>query len=287
MPDLVDPVADIDDHRVADYRNVSDGDLLRRRQLFVAEGRLLVRRLLETSLRVCSVLATPVAHESLADVLAARADSIPVYVAPQAVLNAIAGLNFHRGCLALGERHTTLTPVDLCERAGATRLIILDAIGNSDNVGGIFRNAAAFGADGVLVGPGCCDPLYRKALRTSMGAALTVPFATFVRWNAVIEALRRHRWIVAGLTPAPAALDITTYEADPQRPRRLAITLGSEGDGLSGSARQAADVLLRIPTAPAVDSLNVASAAGIALHSLRPRPAPVTVVVPDVEDYVE
>ncbi len=274
MPDLVEPVADVDDPRVADYRDVSDGDLMRRHRLFVAEGRLLVRRLLETSLRVCSVLATQVAHESLADVLAARADPIPVYVAPQAVLNAIAGFNFHRGCLAIGERHTTLTPVELCERAAATRLIILDAIGNSDNVGGIFRNAAAFGADGVLVGPGCCDPLYRKALRTSVGAALTVPFATFGRWNAVVEALRRYQWIVAGLTPDPDALDITTYEAVPQRPRRLAITLGAESDGLSGSARQAADVLLRIPTAPAVDSLNVASAAGIALHSLRPRPEP-------------
>ena len=130
---------------------------------------------------------------------------------------------------------------------------------------GVFRNARAFGADGVLLGPGCADPLYRRALRVSMGAALETPFASVADWTVSIARLRAAGFRVAAFTPDRDALDVAACAPPP----RLVLLFGAEGDGLADTTRAACDIQLRIAMAAGIDSLNVATAAGIALHRLR------------------
>jgi tRNA G18 (ribose-2'-O)-methylase SpoU len=180
-------------------------------------------------------------------------------------MNGITGFNIHRGCLAIGERPGPRHPQDVIR--DTTRLVVLERIANADNVGGIFRNAAAFAADAVLLGPGCTDPLYRKAIRTSMGAALTVPFAVATEWPALLDDLRAAGVSVIGLTPASSAAPLQEC-AGQLRGRRAAVVVGHEGDGLSVAALTACDHHVRIPMAPRVDSLNVATAVALALYEL-------------------
>ena len=162
-----------DDSRLSDFTAVSDPELARTRGIFVAEGRLVVRRLLTaSSFRPRAVLVTPSAMEALEDALPARPD-VPVYIVPKDVMEGVAGFNIHRGCLATGERPARVDWRSCVARA--RRAVVLERVGDADNVGAIFRSAAAFGAGAVLIGPACADPLYRKAIRTSMGAALTLP----------------------------------------------------------------------------------------------------------------
>ena len=156
----VERVCDVDDPRLADYRDLRDGARRRRDRTFIAESRQVVRRLLGGSrFRARSVLATEAAAEDLRDVLA---DGLPVYVAPEETLERVVGFNFHRGCLAVGERSAEL-PLDAL--LDTRLLVVLEGVTNPDNVGGVFRNAMAFAAGGVLLAPGCSDPLYRKAIR--------------------------------------------------------------------------------------------------------------------------
>jgi tRNA G18 (ribose-2'-O)-methylase SpoU len=265
------PITDAGDPRIAEYHNLSDGDLLRAHDAFVAEGRLVVRRLLTQSwYRTRSVLVTPAARASLADVLT-EAD-VPVFVCSLDLLQQITGHDIHRGCLAIGNRPEARAPQTLLVSGFAEGrpendpFVVLEGIGNADNVGGIFRNAAAFGAAGVVLGPGCCDPLYRKAIRTSMGAALTVPFAFDASWPAFLADLRNAGWTIVALTPAADAQDLDAYRRE--RHARIAIVLGNEGSGLSASALGAADRRVRIPMRGGTDSLNVVVAAGITLHAL-------------------
>jgi tRNA G18 (ribose-2'-O)-methylase SpoU len=252
------------DELLADYRSVTDAELVARRGLFVAEGRLVVRRLLLDSPFVPeSVMVTETALGSIADAIAAR--PVPVYVVPQHVMNGVAGFAIHRGCLAVGRR----TPArDWREvAAGARVMVALERVGNADNVGAIFRTAAAFGAGAVLVGPACADPLYRKAIRTSMAAALTVPFAPMDPWPSSLCALRADGTTIVGLTPSPDAVPLGDV-ASSVRGRRVAIVVGHEGEGLTSGALAACDHRARIPMAPGSDSLNVAVAAAIALYEL-------------------
>lgn len=252
-----------DDPRIADYRSVSDADLLRERHAFIAEGRLVVRRLLTQSwYRTRSVLVTPAARDSLADALAS-ADA-PVYVGSLELLRAITGFNIHRGCLAVGERPAPVAPRALLTRGDP--IVVLEGVANADNVGGIFRSAAAFAAAGVVLGPGCCDPLYRKAIRTSMGAALTMPFARDEAWPSALGELRQAGWTVLAFTPDPQAADLDAIRGE--RHARVAVVLGGEGFGLSEAALALADRRVRIPMRGTTDSLNVAVAAGIALYAL-------------------
>jgi len=258
-------VDSLSDPRLDDYRNVPDPDLLRTRGIFVAEGRLVVRRLLEAPrFRTRSVLLTHAAHTQLADVLRRRPD-LPVYVVTQETMNEITGFNMHRGCLAIGERSPALWWADLAQ--GASLVIGIERVSNADNVGGIFRSAAAFGAEAVLLGPGCADPLYRKAIRTSMGAALRVPFALVPDWPADLARLGVMGFRLLALTPsdcAPPLREIVDAT-------RVALLVGHEGEGLSREALAAADVCARIPMAPGVDSLNASTAASIALYELASR----------------
>jgi tRNA G18 (ribose-2'-O)-methylase SpoU len=253
------------DERLADFRNIPDPDLLVRRGLFVAEGRLVVTRLLESGLQTRALLVTETALASLTESIGN--DGFPVYVATQAVMNSVAGFNFHRGCLAIGVRPSARDWRQVV--SGARRLIVLERVGNVDNIGAIFRNAAAFGVDGVLLQADCADPLYRKAIRTSMAASLTIPYAV-VPWPDALSELGEAGWATIAMTPtADAALlePIASTLAD----RPIAIVLGHEGDGLTDEACAACTHRARIAMADGVDSVNVATAAAIALYEISRR----------------
>jgi len=261
-------VEDPTDPRIAGFRDARDGDLRRRQGLFLAEGRLLVRRLLETRrFPVQSLLLTPPALDDLRDLLA-RDDSTPAYVASAETIRAIVGFKFHRGCLALGGRGEPVAPEALMGPVGPRTLLALEGVTDPDNVGAVFRNAAAFGTAGVLLSSRCADPLYRKAIRVSMGATLSLPFAQVPDWPATLAALRGADYRLVALCPGAEAEDIVQVAAQVPRRPRLALLLGAEGTGLSRATRAAADVEVRIPMAAGVDSLNVAAACGIALHRL-------------------
>lgn len=256
-------IRDPADPRIAAFRQARDGDLRRRDGLFLAEGRLLVRRLLESPrFQVHSVLLTEAALGDLREPLVAREPT--VLAASAETIRSIVGFKFHRGCLALGVRGAAKAPETLIEPGGPRTLLALEDVADPDNVGALFRNAAAFGAAGVLLSSGCADPLYRKALRVSMGATLSLPFARAADWPGTLGALRRAGYRLVALCPGAEAADI----ADVARAPRLALLLGSEGAGLGAATRAAVDIEVRIPMAPGTDSLNVAAASGIALHRL-------------------
>jgi tRNA G18 (ribose-2'-O)-methylase SpoU len=248
-----------DDPRLDGYRHLG-----RRPQdgAFVAEGRLLVQRLLGAPrFRVRSVLVTPAALDGLGTCLGAVAEPPPIYVAEPPTIDAVVGFDFHRGCLALGEPVTLPSLDALLAPEGRRLLVVLDEVTNPDNVGAVFRNAAAFGANGVVLSPGSGDPLYRKALRVSMGGALDVPFARVSSWPEALARLRAAGFTLVALTPdAPVTI------AELARPARVALVVGAEGAGLGRATREAADAAVAIPMS--TGSLNVATAAAIALYLL-------------------
>jgi len=250
----------LDDPRVASYRWIADPDQLSQRGVFVAEGRLVVRRLIELrQWPIESILVTTAAIDNLADVLPAT--TAPVFVVDQDVMNGIAGFNIHRGCLALVMRPATTT-LDRIAAGPLSRVLILEGVNNPDNVGGLFRTAAAFGIELVVLGPNCGDPLYRKAVRTSMAATLAVPFVKAPQWPGAIADLRADGFTVVALTPAMSAAPLE----DVRPIAKLALLVGAEGDGLTTDAMAASTLTARIPMTPAVDSLNVTTAASIAMY---------------------
>jgi len=263
---VIEALATIDDPRLAEYREMRDADLLRRRGLFVAEGRLVVERVMaDPQYRVRSVLLSDAAARALGGILARLDSAVPVYVCRAGDFLPLTGYNIHRGCLALVERPA---PVALESALADPRVIVaLEDVGNADNVGGIFRSAAAFGVDAVVLSAGSCDPLYRKAIRTSMAAALHVPFVRPDDWNGGLLAVRRQGFTVVALTPMEPADSLDAFAARPM-PSKIALLVGSEGQGLSSATLAAADLRVRIPISARVDSLNVAVAAGIALQRL-------------------
>ena len=257
------------DPRLADYRNIPDAELLRRRGIFVAEGRLVVRRLLSGNrFKARSVMITQSAHAALADVLRTQPD-VPVYVVPPSLMNDITGFNIHRGCLAVGERPTPRPWREIV--TGVRTVVLLERVANPDNVGGIFRNAAAFGADAVVLDDASADPLYRKAIRTSMGAALVMPFARVGSLPEMLSELRRDGFATVALTPGPSATSLSSVVSDACG-KPVVLTLGHEGEGLLEETLRACEFHARIPISSAVDSLNVASAAAIGLHEFTRRP---------------
>jgi tRNA G18 (ribose-2'-O)-methylase SpoU len=271
-------IDDAGDQRLADYRGVSDPDLAARRGLFIAEGRLVVRRLLAAGgFTTRSVLVTEPALVALADVLDARS-ALPVFVVPQSVMNGATGFNIHRGCLAIGERPAPARWEDVVGQIPNPKsqlpnpdsqlppvIVALERVANADNVGGVFRNVLAFGAGPVLLDPVSTDPLYRKAIRTSMGASLSVPFARAEPWPAALRALRGMGYAVVAMTPASGAAPLREV-VEATAGRNAAIVLGHEGEGLTPAALDVCEYRARIPIRAAVDSLNVASAAAIALY---------------------
>ncbi len=261
-----------DDPRIAAYRQVREAHLASRSGLFLAEGREIVRTLLTGSLyRAQSVLVTPVALESIADALAQVHGDLPVYIAEQHLMNQIVGFDIHRGCLAAGERpSTTAMETLLAALPPRATVLALESLTNHDNVGAIFRNAVAFGVAGVVLSADCCDPLYRKAIRVSMGGALRVPFARATgRFAEVVADLKAAGFTTVALTPGGDVEARAMARRLAGSPRR-ALLLGAEGPGLTPDVMTAADLGVRIDMAPGVDSLNVATAAAIALHHLSP-----------------
>jgi tRNA G18 (ribose-2'-O)-methylase SpoU len=257
-------VASADDPRLDGYRRVGDPSWLKDHHLFVAEGRLVVDRLLGLdTFSIQSILVDRAAHDAMLERLSS-ADT-DVYVCSDDTLAGITGFNFHRGCLALAVRPAPTAPDALLS---AERLLALEGVGNPDNIGGLFRVAAAFGVGGLLLSPTTGDPLYRKAIRTSMGAALRLPYARLDDWPAALGRFRAHGFRIVALTPDRAAAPLSTFARELDGWNRLIVLVGSEGPGLDEGTLAGADARVRIPIDPAVDSLNVVVAAGIALHRL-------------------
>lgn len=257
-------IDDPDDPRIAAYRDIRERDLVGREGLFIAEGQVVLRSLVQSRWhRPLSLLIADKRIESLRPLFERLPEETPIYAASQAVLDSIAGFPLHRGILALGRRGEPLSIDDVLGACGPRALVVgLMGIANHDNMGGLFRNAAAFGAEAVILGAGCCDPLYRKAIRVSVGAALTVPFATLESDVDPVSAFESRGFDVVSLTPAGAV-----KLSELVRPPRVAALFGAEGPGLP------AEILARtrsvsIPMSAGFDSLNVATTSGIVLHHL-------------------
>ena len=254
----------IDDPRVASYRNLRDRTL-RGESLFVTEGRLLALRLLESRYRVESLLVGEHFSEEFAQIAAGR---VPLYVAPTGLLQQIAGFRFHRGVLAAGRRDEPKSLQQLLSgktAADAIRLAVCPAPIQPDNMGLIFRAAAGFGIDGLLLGSQSCDPFARRCLRLSMGGVLSVPFARSEDVAADLDALE-NRWNV---TRVGAVLDPRAEPlGDFAWPRRAALLLGNELEGLDARTLAACDHRVTIPMHPDTDSLNVGVAAGIFVYEM-------------------
>jgi len=259
-------IDDAEDARVADYRALTHPGRGERRDVFVVESLHAVRLLLASRFRTRSLLLATSAADGLRPELARLVGEVPVYVASHATLREITAFHFHGGHLAVGERAPEPALADLLAPPGDRAVVVMARLANPDNVGGVLRNAAAFGAAAALLSPGCADPLYRRAIRVSMGTALVVPFATLADWPGGLAQLRAAGYTLVALTPRADAPDIASVTA-----RRVAVLVGHESDGLDARALAAADVRARIPMAPGVDSLNAAAASAVALHRLTSR----------------
>jgi tRNA G18 (ribose-2'-O)-methylase SpoU len=326
-------VDDPHDPRLAHYRDLA-GATRRRRPgddtVVMVEGRLAVERLVTSRYQTLSLLVDDHQVRTAARVVdAVRATGAPVYVAPRTVVAATAGFDLHRGVIAAARRPAPADGEDLVaravDRARAEHrpcvVVVLEGLNDHENLGALFRNAAALGADAVLLDPTCADPLYRRCIRVSVGHVLHVPFARLPHWPQALADLRRHGLVLAAMTPAgsapsapraatvadlprlattraatgatdPAAPTRPTDPTDPAAPTRptaathptegtgsppvhgpngpsgLALILGAEGPGLRRSTLAGADWAVSIPMADGIDSLNVATAAAIALHRL-------------------
>ncbi len=250
---LTDPA----DPRLDDYRDLKDRALRATGDSFIAESEPVVRKLIESGLPVRSILLTT---PHLAHLEAVLPPGVPVYVAPQAVLDGVAGFPVHRGCLAVGQR-----PVAPQVPPHARTVVVLEDLVDVDNVGAAIRNAAAFDADAVVLSPRSADPFYRKAIRVSMASVFFLPMVRCQLWPEDLRRLRHsHGLSIVGAVLHPQAVPLSSFVW----PEKVALLVGAEGPGLSAAARAACDHLVTIPMARAkADSLNVATATGIFLHA--------------------
>jgi tRNA G18 (ribose-2'-O)-methylase SpoU len=269
-------VDDPDDPALADYVNLRGPEFRRvwerRRGVFVAEGDKVVARVLATpSLTVRSVLVAADRAERILGRLpaAAVAGAVPVLVASQAVIDRVTGFNLHRGVLAAVDRPPGRHWRDVAA-AGGGRLLVIEGVNDQENLGSLFRSAAALGCGGLLLSPGTCDPWYRRTVRVSMGAVFDLPFAVASPWPGALQRLREAGWEVVALTPGAQAVDLGSVGHRLAAAADVAVLVGSEGAGLTPAAVDAASVTARIPMWRGVDSLNVAVAAGVALHLVGP-----------------
>ncbi len=256
------------DDRLGDYARLTDppfrvADEIRRGYFIVESVQPLRVALGAVSPnRVRSVLVTPDQRVALADILEPVCDR--VLVASSDVMREIVGFNLHRGALAAIDRPQPQCVETVIE--GARLVGIAEALNDHENLGSLFRNAAALGVDALLLDPTCADPLYRRSVRVSIGHVLTVPWTRVERWPDQLDSIRSAGFAIAALTPAADAIPIDEF-ADQQR-GAVALLLGAEGPGLSDAALASADIRVRVPMRRGVDSLNVATAAAIAFHRL-------------------
>jgi tRNA G18 (ribose-2'-O)-methylase SpoU len=254
----------LDDARLAGYRDLQDRRLGEASGCFIAESEVVVRKLLSAGLAVESLLLTAPRLASLEPALAAAPGEYPVFLVPQTVMDQLAGFHVHRGCLAIARR-----PDPPGIPANARLVVVLVDLVDVDNLGAIARNAAAFGADALVLSPRCADPFYRKAVRTSAGAVLSLPMVRVpaTRWPADLVALRDERgFALVGAVLAEDAVPLSTFAP----PARVALLLGAEGPGLDPAMQRLCDQRVTVPMAraPGVDSLNVATASAVFLYHL-------------------
>ncbi|AKU16847.1 TrmH family RNA methyltransferase [Luteipulveratus mongoliensis] len=269
MPVRID---DPSDERVRDYFALTDVALRRVLEpcegLYLAESEKVIRRAIGAGHRPRSFLMGERWLDDLSDLVEqAEADDVPVFVAEPEVIEEMTGFHLHRGALAAMHRPVMAEPCDLL--AGAHRVVILEDLVDHTNVGAVFRSAAALEVDAVLVTPRCADPLYRRSVRVSMGTVLQVPWTRIDPWPQGIEQLRDDGWVVAALALDDRSISLAELETQP--PDRLALVLGAEGDGLRPRTVAACDLVVRIPMAGGVDSLNVAAASAVAMWATRPK----------------
>ncbi|WP_159625471.1 MULTISPECIES: TrmH family RNA methyltransferase [Actinomyces] len=284
---MIVPVEHGDDDRLADYTRLTDVALRRRleteRGLYMAESTKVIARAVEAGHAPRSFLTAPRHLDEMAPLIAAAAGCqgdpeggpVPVYVAEEAVLESITGFHLHRGALAAMNR-PALTPVPRLLAAarggaGARRVAVLEDLVDHTNVGAAFRSAAALGMDAVLVTPRCADPLYRRAVRVSMGTVFQVPWTRIDPWPALAD-LHAAGFTVAAMALSEDSMSLDAFAASPacaSPGSRVALVLGTEGDGLRRRTVSACDAVVRIPMAAGVDSLNVAAAAAVAFWALR------------------
>lgn len=263
-------IDDPDDERVADYLRLTDMALRTRTEpaggLYLAESDKVIRRALAAGHRPRSMLLAPRWVTDLADLVGVvEAAGAPVYVADAPVIRALTGFHLHRGAIASIHRPAPRLLTDVL--ANARRVVVLEDIVDHTNVGAVFRSVAGLGMDAVLVTPRCADPLYRRSVRVSMGTVFQVPWTRTGPWPAAVADLQGAGFTVAALALEDDAITLDDLAADP--PRRLALVLGAEGDGLSPRTVAAADLVVRIPMRGGVDSLNVAAAGAVAAWALR------------------
>lgn len=240
----------------------------RRGDYFVVEGALAIERLLERpEWRVRTVAALPRVAERLGPALTERVerDGGDLVVTDEDTLRGVVGFDLHRGALASVDRRPPAPAAELVP--GASLLLAVEGVNDHENLGALYRNAAGFGVDAVLIDPGTADPFYRRSVRVSLGHVLAVPTGALAETPAGIEELRALGVTVVALTPS-ATVDLRDLERSALGPGPVAVLVGAEGPGLTRLALDAADHRVAIPMAPGTDSLNVATAAAIALHHL-------------------
>jgi tRNA G18 (ribose-2'-O)-methylase SpoU len=261
-------IEDPADPRLADYVGLTDMELRKRTEpeqgLFIAEGDKVIQRAVAAGHPMRSMLMSDKWLPLMAPVL--EATGAVAYVGTPALLEEVTGFHVHRGALAAMARKPLPDPAAVLD--GARRIVVLEGVNNHTNIGAIFRGAAALGMDAVLLAPDCADPLYRRSVRVSMGTVFAVPYAKLEPWPAALDLLAEHGYRRMALTPAPDAVDLRDLDLGPDE--KVALFLGSEGDGLSDAAFAACDLRVRIPMAAGVDSLNVAAAAAVACFALLP-----------------
>jgi len=259
--DITDPA----DARVDDFRHLNSvdrrPDLPTGKGLVIAEGVLVVQRMLASRFTPHAFLGTDRRLQELAADLAGVA--VPYYRASAEVMAEIVGFHLNRGVLAAARRPAELGVADVL--TGASTVAVLEGVNDHENLGSIFRNAAGLGVDAVVFGAGCADPLYRRAVRVSMGHALLVPFARAGSWPADLNIMRDNGFRLLAMTPSPQARTLSEV-IDELSDEKVAVLVGAEGPGLTETALRAADARVRIPMARGTDSLNVATAAALAFY---------------------
>jgi tRNA G18 (ribose-2'-O)-methylase SpoU len=262
--DVID-ITDPGDPRVDDFRDLNSvdrrPDLPSGKGLVIAEGVLVAQRMIASRFTPHAFIGTDRRLIELGDDLSGV--SAPFYRASAEVMADVVGFHLNRGVLAAARRPSELAPADVLE--GARTVAVLEGVNDHENLGSIFRNAAGLGVDAVIFGTGCADPLYRRAVRVSMGHALLVPFARAQQWPADLDELRRRGFRLLAMTPDPAAQTLADAMAG-LAGDKVAVLVGAEGPGLTETAMRASDVRVRIPMSRGTDSLNVATAAALAFY---------------------
>lgn len=270
-------IEDPDDPRVRDFTRLTDMSLRKLREpaegLYMAESREVITRALDAGHRPRAFLMGERWLPDSLDVLTRpEARDVPIYVGGKDVLSAITGFHLHRGIIA--SMHRPALPTLAAVLAGARRVALLEDIVDHTNVGAMLRSAAALGVDAVLVTPRCADPLYRRSVRVSMGTVFQVPWTRIEPWPEALEDLRAQGFTTAAMALRDDAISLDDLAADP--PERLVLLLGTEGQGLTADSTDACDLVVKIPMAGGVDSLNVAAASAVAFWALRPGSRPTT-----------